>query len=315
MAAVVEGLIDWVGDRDEEGHRNYMAAWLVRSAYSDGPAAAMTAAGLPALGSAWTIGTDVDLWAFCHPAWRATPEYQRERGEYWVVQTPFTTRPLRRCQNAAIEDPMMEPPDISGGFANFSRKKEIDRFGKPIMSSSHQPILGLEFDDGNPTVQIEMNTLLLGLEDFTEVMHHVNDAPMWGLQERMVKLSNVTWQRLLYGTCSYYFRRRFDFEINFETFDRNVSDRGTRCLMGWMPGSGVPKVDPDEDDPEFPGKKKWQNPKYFEVYKDLNGENTQTFLDGKGRPVYNLDEVNKIKVEGYKEANLILATGVPASLT
>ena len=54
------------------------------------------------------------------------------------------------------------------------------------------------------------------------------------------------------------------------------------------------------------------NPTHFEVYQDVNGENTKVFLNGEGEALENGDSPFEIPVEYYQESNL-LALGVPTS--
>lgn len=314
MVARLRGRTAWDCQKDNEGHREYLIEWLVQTSTTDGPAVAMNCPGLPTIGSPWAFGTDFDGWAFCHPGWRIQMGHAKgEPGRLWLVTQPFSTRPLRRCQDSTIENPLAEPPRLSGSFVKFMREASQDRFGKAIRTPSHERIRGslVEFDANNPTVRISMNTLTLPLEIISPMVDAVNDAPMWGLGARMIKLSNVSWERLLYGTCNFYYTLDLEFDIDYRTFDRNIAAEGTRCLIGWMPGSTQAQIDPDGIDPDT-GEANYKNPRNFEVYKDINGENGRCFLDEKGRPVFDEDDIYSIKVEKYPQTNL-LELGIPSS--
>ena len=133
----------------------------------------------------------------------------------------------------------------------------------------------------------------LPLETFTDMINTVNDATLWGLPKRTVKLSNVSWSRVLYGTCAFYFTVTYDFDIDFETFDRTIIDEGTRVLTKGG----------DKD-----------NKNDFEVYKDVNGENTRVFLDGAGSALGDGADPVEIEIEYYKESNF-LTLGIPSTLS
>lgn len=313
--SVVLGMMHWEGGRDDQdGHRDYWCDWLIQQSVLDGPYNAMNTPGLPAIGAPWTFGLDNDSWAFCHPQMRAVPYITKEKGEYFVVSQYFSTRPIKRCQDTQVENPLSEPPRLSGSYVKFLKEAQTDRNGKALMMTSHERIRGasVEFDEGRHNVRVGITQMNLGLDVWTPLLNNVNDAPLWGLTERKIKFSSCAWTRLLYGTCSFFYELEMDFEIDFEGFDREVASEGTRCLAGWMPGSSLPPVDPDAIDFET-GEPKYKNPKYFEVYKDLNGENSRTFLDEKGKPVFTEDEIYYIDVEKYEEDNL-LVLGIPSSL-
>lgn len=324
------------GERDEEGHRTYMVTHIVRGAAgSDGPAEVMQCAGLPAIGDTWSMlnGNDVDVWAWCTPYMKVTIHQAREGDpvEYWAVQQKFTTKPMKRCNTAQIEDPLSEPQKVSGSFVKYTKEVYKDRFGRWIRSSSHEQIRGpqVEFDSNRPTVRIEQNVLSLGLSTFSQMVDTVNDSTLWGLPRRCIKLSNVSWERKLYGVCTYYYTRSFDFDIDYNTFDRTVPDEGTKCLNGrWATedeiSSGITGwvlVDVDGSPPDK------TNPLHFVRYKDRNGENARVMLDGNGLPADTDVATNvsgsgtttndsgpaaTIGIEYYPESNF-LTLGIPTS--
>lgn len=270
------GRLDWSLDRDQEGHRTYKLLSLVKTNdYSDGPTSVMLASGLPTIGSYWAFGNDSDPYAICWPTmsvqrWQPRPG---EVGKHWTVEQTFSTRPLKRCQDNSIEDPLAEPPKISGGFARYMKRVEKDRFDKAILSSSLEQIIGVEKPDARPTVVIEQNLPYLDLAMFSEMVNGVNDSPMWGVAARCVMLTNVTWSRNVFGTCGFYFTRRLEFEINFDTHDlTEVLDKGYKCLRGsWQKIDGTPRwVTNAELDPT-----KASSYMYF---KDYFSENTPTAI-------------------------------------
>jgi hypothetical protein len=95
----------------------------------------------------------------------------------------------------------------------------------------------------------------------------------------------------------------------YETWDRDVWDEGTRVLRGyWSDSSGVTGtgthkkthwrlVDIDGAPPDP------RNPQHFIRFKDWNGENTRTLLDGAGKPAFVPEVVNQwwIILELYHE--------------
>lgn len=339
MATVLLGPIDWNMSRDEQGHRTYRVAHLVRGEYGDGPAAALLTPGLPVPGNVWAIGTDTDLWAWCRQdatVSRWSPK-GGEKGRFWKVEQTFSTKPNKKCSEYQFEDPLTEPQRVSGSFIKFTEEATTDFNGNPIKNSAWEPIRGPnnEWDGGRPQVTIEQNVLNLELPLLCSLIHTLNEDVMWGLPARCVKLSEASWEKKYRGFCYVYYTRRFTFDIRFDTFDRNVLDEGTKALRGkWDMRRDSPTfsqyvLDADllerygDDEVEMAG-----NPANFIRYKDPRGENGKTILNGAGRPFdpgtittgesgtgTGADtEVGYNFIQKYDEANLFLL-GVPVDLT
>lgn len=299
MASTVKGRIGWSMSRDEEGHRTYKVKWLVNStSVDDGPAHALVATDLPAVGTAWGQGNDVDTWAKCRPTQSCTFRNKNEQGFWWEVEQTFSTKPGKRCETESIASPLVEPMKISGGFSKYTEEVSKDKDDKRIQSSSHELYRGsmVEFDSNRPTVSIGKNVLTLPLSTFAPMVDTVNDNILWGLPKRCVKLSNVSWSRELYGTCTFYYTINYEFDIRYDTFDRKVYDEGTKILNI----KEMPQADKDE-------------PAHFVRYKDVNGDYSRVFLDGEGSPLKKDDDPVEIDIEYYAESNFSLL-GIPTGL-
>lgn len=335
VASLVPGHVTWSGERDDEGHRTWEVTHYVKTDdHKDGPAIVMQTPGLPLPGSPWDFRTvergqynDYDLWAFCYPYMKVSilQEKTGDPTKFWQVQQKFSTKPLKRCADTQIEDPLLEPQKVSGGFSKFTKEVAFDRYGDLIRNSAHQPFTGqlVEFDDNRPTVHIEQNVLDLDLDLITQYVDHVNDDYLWGLGPRKVKLSNVSWERKLYGTCYYFYTRSFEFDINFQTFDKRAIDKGTKALNGYFhPTSGRWTLrDINHQPPNY-----W-NPTHFCTIKDLQGENVECLLNGYGIPIQDANGPGTgtgtspadvagpwiYTIEYYAEANFLLL-GIPSSL-
>ena len=289
------GRLDWSLQRDKDGHRDYSIQWLVQTLKEDGPQVAASCPGLPAIGAQWSFGNDLDPWAFCWPTLTIKPVLTKEPNRHWLIEQLFTTKPLKRCQDASIENPLDEPPRVSGSFIKFTKIDHKDRHGKIIKSSSHELFTGqqVEWNDNRPTVAIGLTMLSLPLAEYTAAVDTVNDANLWGLGPRKILLANVKWQRLLYGLCNFYYTVDYEFEINFKTFDRKIPDLGTKVLA---PGG-------DKD-----------NPKDFVAYRNpSDGELGKAFLDGNGNAIADGADIVEIDFEKYEESNF-LDLDVPTSL-
>jgi hypothetical protein len=295
MTVSTVGPVSWGLDLTEEGHRDYKLKWHCRATdAADGPANVLIASGLPAVGSTWNIGNDTDSWAFCWPNWKISQILDGELNLDWIVEQPFSTRPMKRCQTSTIEDPMDEPPKISGSFVTYTTEATADYLGNPLVSSSWEQLRGplVERDACRATVNIGINVATLPLSSYTQMMNTVNDATLWGLPPRCVKLSGVEFQRNLYGTCSYYYTITYRFDIDFNTFDVYVLDEGSRVLAGAGTSS---------------------NPLHFIAYRDFTGERSRVILDGSGNAWNGTGSPGTRLNQKYAESNLLLLD-IPASL-
>lgn len=248
MAGNYIALLEWSGEIDSEGHRTYKAiSKVVTDDVFDGPEVVMHTPGLPTVGSYWNPGYDVDLWAYCYPNMKIKVQHKKpgERSTHWTVEQIFSTKPINRCQDQSIENPLLEPQKVSGSFVKYNREARFDRFGEAIQSSSFEFFKGkdVEIDANRPTVIIEQNVGILGLPTFTNMIDTVNGLWLWGLPPRTIKLSGVSWERKIFGTCGYYYTRRLEFDIRYSldqpNFDLIILDRGTRVFDENNPGKDV----------------------------------------------------------------------------
>lgn len=320
----------WVGSRTAEGMRNWKLTFHVEvtDPENDGPATVMQAAGLPEIGSVWNFGNDIDIWAFytgqCDVKSNSTTKTPGPV-KHWDVTCHYSTMARQRCQDIQIEDPLDEPDRISGSFVKYTTQATRNRFGFPLKYSSHEIITGpeTEFDANRPTVTIEQTVANLELSLFNTMVDTVNAVPMWGVDARWVKLSDCSWSRMLYGTCDYYFIRRFTFDVARDayTFDHRVIDRGRKLLNGhWDPDTKVWTLDNINGSPPSA-----TNPAHFVVAKDINGDNLSQplFLNGEGKPITNADGTPSatsggatpyvFDIEYYEESDFLLL-GIPGSL-
>jgi hypothetical protein len=288
MAGVIIGPRVWSLTRDECGHREYHLTTRVQMASKyEGPALALQTPGLPVAGAFWHVALDQDSFAWCR--WNADVKRVLEDGQpdvFFDVTNTFSTKPISAqscgCRTQQVEDPLLEPPKISGESKQYMEEAVYDRFGSPVTSSSHEQIRGKEneWDHNRSAVTIEMNVPTYDAVAVAEaLLDHVNDAPMWGHGTRCVKLSNRKFEKQYYGTCYVYYKLSLTFDIRDETFDRDLLDEGTKVLRGhWNPsGHYVPDpidgVDPNPD-----------NPQDFIRAKDTNSENCRMLLNGAGMP-------------------------------
>ena len=224
--------------RDEQGHRTYELSWLFRTdSHLDGPETVLQTANLLfPVGSAYSLDNDYDPWAFCTPDLSISVHPDMQEGEpctSWIISNKYTTKPMNRCNDTQIDNPLLEPYSISGDFTHVSREMKLDRFGKPLLHVNFERMIGPEVEEkiSYPTVSISFNAASLPLSLITLLLNKVNDAPLWGFPARCVRFTDAKWERVLFGVCFYYYKLSYTFETNLETFDKMIPAVGTRTLL------------------------------------------------------------------------------------
>lgn len=287
---------NWSMQRDADGHRNYVIVFRVQvdNPGEDGPHTALYfTPGLPTPGDPWLHNNDLDLWAHCTKE-VSVAEHQDKPGapvKFFDLTFRFTTRPDKVCQDAEIEDPLLEPPKISGGSIKYTEEATHDRFGALLLTSSHELIRGpqVEFDHGRDQVRISHVVPILQWALCTSMRDTVNGYTLWGFPRRCVKLSDFTWDILYRGKCQVYYRRNYVFDISYKFnpftgliesgFDRTVADEGTKALNGkynqerqWE----LININGEAPNPN--------NPHHFKRYTDPSGNMQRVLLNGAGIP-------------------------------
>lgn len=304
-ATLEDGQIEWELEIDEEGHRTYTIVHRVTvDDPGDGPAVISLLDDLPQPGDTWDFDNDVDDWAFCYPNMKVKRHEALKEGEpvyYYTVEQKFSTKPLSKCTyDLPVGDPLLEPDKYKGSFSKYDIEAQYDRFGVQLLSSSFERIKGesVKFDRNRPGVKIEQNVISLELDLISSMVDTVNDAPLWGLAARCIKLSNISWERKLYGFCNFYFTRELEFEVDYNSWDRWIQDEGDKALHGHWENLNVGTGNLgdwvlDKIGGSFPNP---LNPQHFDRVKDRNGENIHVILNGSGVPI-DSEEIASSKIK------------------
>jgi len=280
-ANAVTAPYDWYKESTEEGDEIYTLKWKVETtAVSDGPDVAWTAAGLPVPGASLSYGGTVNPWAFFQGKGSAKLLKQEVNRKWWDMTTVFSTKPIRRCNESRTNDPLLEPHKVNGSFSQIMEEAIYDKDNAVIDNSAEQRYTGAIVQSARvrPVVELEMNVAWINLAWMAEYADSVNSNVQWGQPVRTIKCTVGPWERVLYGTCYYYFVVRFTFELRYETWDVKLLDEGTRVKVA---GS---------------------SPARYVQYKDEREENGKTLLDGSGNalaaggtPVFNTFRVLREK--------------------
>lgn len=276
--------------RDDEGHRIYTLCSKILHLTTDGPATILTSSGLPQPGATWQFSNDFDTWAWCRPNATIKPLAEGEPNTISEVRQVFSTKPpdinKMRCQDNPIEDPILELPKINGSSVKYTREMVYDNDGNAIQNSAWEQIHGpqVEFDANRSTVTVEFNVAVLNLAFIDAYLNTVNDNTLWGYAPRCVKFSSRTFERKYYGFCEVYYTLKLEFEIDTNTWDRDLLDEGTKVLNGGWALTGpvaaweTRKIQPGNVVPDP------QDPTHFIAFLDRNNNPCKVILDGSGLP-------------------------------
>lgn len=294
-------------NRDEEGHRNYEVTFQVRTRWTsgtthDGPAYILNnwplfAVGSPyVLTSLWPESTESDLWAFCTPEMAIKPHPDTKEGDPcqdWLITQHWSTKQSWRCQTNPIENPLLEPYEMRGGFSHEQIETRFDKDGNPLVMPNWQPIQGpmAEVKYSFPNISFAFNSATLPLSTYVNLINKVNDSVLWDLPARTIRFIDANWERKVYGSCFYYFRTTYFFEFNTDTFDKEIPAFGT--MVRKTGGNHL-------------------NPTHFIPYKTQD-ENAGVMLNQFGDPVTRAEDQYKFSPKIAKEGNLLLL-GIPSSL-
>lgn len=184
-------------------------------------------------GTPYSLGNESDPWAFAN--W---PKSCKKRGKrstltVWSTLIDFSLLEVQRCSQLRIENPVDQPYKVSGSFVRAMKAVTEDRNGVPITNSSDEPVLPApEVRDSADTVVVEVNTATINLPLRAQMRDRVNNATLWGLAKRTVRLAQWTWLFGFYGLCAAYVINRLEFEINLNTWDFKHTDQGFRIKNG-----------------------------------------------------------------------------------
>ena len=215
---------------NNEGIYSYSSDYYVYSdTLTESPANVFNAPGIPIFGTQFNWFGDIDAWAFMDGATTSEPTgavFEFGGTTYpdaaqFTVNVTHSNRPATRCRDNQFQDPLLEPPAFSGTFIKRKRLETADFLNQPYRATTGEwfPEGLREQTHNNPTVTVEFNQLNLNLNLPTQYVakRGTNIATWWGLDPKKIMLTNFGWRSLLFGTCSYYFRLRYDFEIEWDT--------------------------------------------------------------------------------------------------
>ncbi len=310
--------------RTEEGHRNYTVVWIVNTALpSMGPAYILKFWPLHPVGTPYALSAvETDLWAYATPELNIAPHEDVTDGDpiqSWLVTQTYTTNPSWRCGVFPIENPLLEPWDIQLSYrherqeATHYYQEQTDPDGddgplprppdlvKPLKMANNERLTGpqVEINTSKLTVELTANYFSIDVPLITGLLNRVNDTQMWGMPARTILFSDVRGQRLVYGTCVFYWRMTFMFDVDADTFDPDIWWWGTKVLK-----VGAPVGSENLDDYEIPKNK--------QTYEEMGAVPLQ--FEGRLATGLSINKQHHQVYRLYKGGNFALL-GIPMGLT
>lgn len=310
MTTIYRGVVECTRETDAEGYRTFHVTYQVESdSKLDGPQTVADTEGIPSAGDIYQFGNESDEWAVCLATGserRAPSNKSTGPARFWYVERHFSNKPVspqqQRCQDTQITDPMQEPAKVSWGSIHEKEEATRDRFGQRILNSAHEVVRGAqnEWPVSNSKFSIEQNVANLERELCESMRNGVNAFWIWGYPPRTVRLADFDADKLYYGNCYRYFKRKFHFEVKWKGWDRDLLDEGKKVLKGhWSNASGtgttpaswiLDDIDGMPPDPD--------NPSHFIRYQDRHGNVTSVVLDGEGKPATRVRQSAGIELVG-----------------
>ena len=240
------------GGVNSEFDRQYTIKYQVITGIADGPRTALQAPGIPQWGSFYRYNNEVDLWSF---AQQYTPRvvetdmrYNFGSGEVkalkWEIDVSYSTRATNRQTQPQRDNPLEEPPKISGSYLSSSRPAYDDKNGAKILNTAGEPYLPAPTVPSDiDTLLISYNTAVISLPQRADYIGSVNSVNIWGLEPRQARL--VRWgYTVAYAGSMPYIQHKFEFNISFQrTPTSNICIGNTYAgKKGWytiLPNEGL----------------------------------------------------------------------------
>lgn len=227
----------------KDGHRTYKSVYRVKVPnLTDGPITAYQSVGLPTAGSAYSWGGDVDLYALALPIPEVVPEHPVTgtdvRRKNYLVTVTHTTDHGRFCNSSSIELPWAQPWDVENDADEWVEEAYVDSAGDPFVNSSQEPFVGKVAERFHTrrryTLSKNFQSLNESLVSSTEGTVNDDTVTILGTayDARTLYMRKIRWTRKVYGVCTYFYPHTFQIDVNLDTHDFQIVDRGTREFIG-----------------------------------------------------------------------------------
>lgn len=222
------------GDNEREYTRQF---WVQLASYSDDPALAINAVGIPKRLQAYCTASHTDLWSWCDTI---SAERNRDNPKVVEVECHYTTVEINIDLSGNMDSPLLERPEIEFGFE--SKQKALYGYpdpqqayqggGKPTTSSGITNSAGEPFD---PPVEIEVSYPVLTITRneptffpnlAVQFQDAVNSDNFWGVNPHCARVKAIRGTKQ-YGKGQNYWKVTYTIAFNRETWDLQILDIGT----------------------------------------------------------------------------------------
>jgi len=241
MSVADIGFLTVTGTDTEDFHRQYdVVVQVTCTSESDGPQTVLNGVrNTMPYGSSFVYGNHSDPYATL----RAIRNARRtEKRVVWHVDVQYSTKGSQRDPNDQPGDPLSWAWKVRGAFGSGQKWLTKDRNGRALVNSADEPFEDTPpIDDPLLILSLEKNTPTIDLDQWAEARGKVNDATLWGLQARRVRLMQWTWDIAYAGSGQPYVQNKFEVSINFDGYYYQPLDMGFREKTGLADNNGFPK--------------------------------------------------------------------------
>lgn len=225
---------DWSGTVAEDGHREYMITYCVRTnSESDGPAVVLASGSLPVRGDMYVSGNDADVFAGCSFVGNARRDKSDATRLLWLVDAKFTTKGSKEDPNNPPGDPLSWAWKVSGSFGAGQRYPTKDIADRAIVNTADEPFEDVPpVDEPTIILKLEKNTATVSLSQWYSAKGHVNSTEIWGLPVRTMRLLQWNWSPQFTGAGRVYVNNQFEVEVNFAGYYFKPLNVGYREKLG-----------------------------------------------------------------------------------
>lgn len=189
-----------------------------------GPAIVREAVGI-AVGDTYSTGTEYDDFAYCL---NKSASCTSEDGKQWVVTVSYGPPPDSSDPNN-VENPLLQPYEISWGFAQFERPVEYTIYGEPICNTLNDPFsTAIMRDDSRPVLSITRNEAFFPAGLAYLLRDCVNSDSFMGAGRGQAKVSNISSQRQFNTNFGFYWKTSYEFTFDAGGYDKFILNAGLR---------------------------------------------------------------------------------------
>ncbi len=260
MSVTRVDVVDIKATNTEDFHREYDLTYrVITDSESDGPDTVLASGSLPTYGQPYAYGSESNPFASCRFVGNARRDQGEKTRKAWLVDAKFSTRGSNRDPNDQPGKPLDWAWKVSGSFGTGQKYSNKDRTGRALANSANEPFEDVPpIDDQILLLTLEKNLPTLSLSQWADSRGKVNDATLWGLPARRVKLMQWSWTPQWTGAGQAYVACKWEVAINFDGYYYEPRDEGYREITG-VDAEGLTTYAPILINGELPSKPEYLN--------------------------------------------------------